>query len=164
MVSKLEYVRIPAKRTPWLCGEGAHMSALGKVRIFAQTSRTGIKYTLVCRIPAQRVKWSLKLNRVPGLYLSDWASICQTGPLFVRLGLYLSGWASICQTGPLFVRLGLYLSDWASICQTGPLFVRLGLYLSGWASICQTGPLFVREGFYLDKTAHMSTVLMITLP
>ena len=161
MVSKLEYVRIPAKRTPWLCGEGAHMSALGKVRIFAQTSRTGIKYTLVCRIPAQRVKWSLKLNRVPGLYLSDWASICQTGPLFVRLGLYLSGWASICQTGPLFVRLGLYLSDWASICQTGPLFVGLGLYLSDWASICQRGLLFGQNSTHVNGVDDHVTVTTV---
>ena len=93
VVSKLEYVSLQSAHRAHLWRRGSH-ECTGQ-GIFAQASRTGIKYTLVRRTPAQRVKWSLKLNRVPGLYLSDWASICQTGPLFVGLGLYLSDWAFI---------------------------------------------------------------------
>ena len=75
---------------------------------------------------------------------SDYASLPQTMPLFLRLCLSSSDYASLPQTMPLFLRLCLSSSDYASLPQTMPLFLRLCLSSSDYASLPQTMPLFLR--------------------
>jgi hypothetical protein len=53
---------------------------------------------------APRLK--VKLGGVSEWAVSDWATWCQTGRRFVRLGGDVSDWAAGCQTGRWGVRLG----------------------------------------------------------